>query len=245
LPLIIAGIPTLIEKPVTVNSKDSVLLEQAVIKSKTPVAVGYCLRHLPSAQILKQLLNDGKIGKLYNAFIQIGQYLPDWRPSKDYRDSVSANPTLGGGALLELSHEFDYCQWLLGELTVEHAFLRSTEELDLAVEDIADVTLCSESGAVVHIHLDFIQRKAHRLCSFIGSDGRLDWDLIKNSVTFTSSDGEKVIYQEPEWDKNKMYLEMLESFIAQIEGKNNRCVSLQEAKKTIELIEKIKNYPVK
>ncbi|MGM7313881.1 hypothetical protein ACOI3P_29990, partial [Acinetobacter baumannii] len=57
---------------------------------QTPVAVGYCLRYLPSAQKVKQILQEGILGTLYNAFIEIGQYLPDWRPTKDYRETVSA-----------------------------------------------------------------------------------------------------------------------------------------------------------
>lgn len=242
VPLIAAAIPILIEKPVATDSQDVLLLQKAVAKYRTPVAVGYCLHYLPSTQIMKQLLSEKKVGILYNVFINIGQYLPDWRPSKNYRDSVSANPSLGGGALLELSHELDYCQWLLGKLKIEHALLRSTEELDLAVEDIADVTLTTCSGAVAHIHLDFIQRQAQRVCSFIGSEGRLDWDLIKNSVIFSSSQGNEIIYDEPEWDKNKMYLAMIQDFVAQIEGKPHHCISLDVAKQTVQLIESIKRY---
>jgi len=242
IPLIEAGIPTLIEKPVTTSSSDVDLLQQALERYNTPVAIGYCLRYLPSAQIMQRLLTENKIGKVYNAFIQIGQYLPDWRPSKHYRDSVSANPDLGGGALFELSHELDYCQWLLGELNVEHVLLRSTEELDLAVEDIADITATTQSGTVAHIHLDFIQRKAYRACSIVGSKGRLDWDLIKNRVVFSSVAGEELIYNGPEWDKNKMYLNMLHDFVEKIENRVHCCVSLDEAKQTVLLVEKIKHY---
>ena len=240
LPLIEAGIPSLIEKPATTNLQDALLIQEAITKHRTPVAIGYCLRYLPSTKIMKDLLKENKIGSLYNVFIQIGQYLPDWRPNKNYRNSVSANPLLGGGVLLELSHEFDYCQWLLGKVVVEHALLRTSEELDLEVEDLADITMTTKSGAVAHIHLDFIQRKAHRLCSFIGSEGRLDWDLIKNSITFTSSKQETIIYKESEWDKNNMYLDMLEDFIAKIKGQKNNCISLDEALQTIVLIEEIK-----
>jgi predicted dehydrogenase len=242
IPLIEAGIPTLIEKPVATNLHDVQLIQKAVEQSRTAVAIGYCLRYLPSSKILKQLLKENKVGKLYNAFVNIGQYLPDWRPNKDYKTSVSANENLGGGALLELSHEFDYCQWLLGELSLEHALVRSTTELGLSVEDIADVTAINSSGCIVHIHLDFLQRKAHRVCSFIGSHGRLDWDLIKNSISFSSSDAEQVIYDEPTCDKNKMYLAMIEDFVSLIENKPNNCISLNEAGQTVKLIEEIKQY---
>jgi predicted dehydrogenase len=240
LPLISAGIPTLIEKPVTANVNDAQLLKDAITKYNTPVAVGYCLRYLPSAQIIKRLLEEEKVGVLYNAFIQTGQYLPDWRPNKNYINSVSANLSLGGGALLELSHELDYCQWLLGELKIEHVISRSTKELGLSVEDIVDITITTSTGIVGHIHLDFVQRKAHRVCSFIGSQGRLDWDLINNSITFVNHECNEVLYSEPNLDKNKLYIDMLENFLEMIKGNNHQCVTVCDASETIELIERIR-----
>ncbi len=240
LPLIEAGIPTLIEKPVTASVASALKIQKAVEKHGTSVAIGYCLRYLPSAQKLKALFSEDKIGKIYNANIEIGQYLPDWRPQKDYRDCVSAQKKLGGGALLELSHEFDYAQWLLGPLTLQHAILRSSEELSLDVEDMVDVVAITNTDAIVNIHLDFLQHKATRKCSFIGSKGRLDWDLISNQLIFTDKTQTVTLYSEPEWDKNQMYIEMIIDFISMIDNKNNNSVKLSEAVNTISFIEEIK-----
>jgi predicted dehydrogenase len=235
-----AGIPTLIEKPVTADVKDAALLNRAIHAIRTPVAVSYCLRYLPSAMKVKMLLEEEYVGKLHNVFINVGQYLPDWRPNKDYRESVSVSKKLGGGALLELSHELDYAQWLLGNCVVEHAILRSSEELGLEVEDIADVILRSDEGVVVNIHLDFVQRSVQRHCSLIGSKGRLDWNLITNSVTFYGALGSEVLYSEPTWDKNEMYVSVIKDFIGMAKGRHNQCVELDMAIKTVKLVEGIK-----
>lgn len=240
IPLIEAGIPTLIEKPVTTTCEDANAIKKAIAEHGTPVAVGYCLRYLPSAQNLKVLLDNKAIGTLYNAHIEIGQYLPDWRPSKDYRECVSANEKLGGGALFELSHELDYAQWLLGPLDLQHAILRLSDELDLKVEDMADILTLTESGAVASIHLDFLQRKAHRQCSFVGSEGRIDWDLIQNQLTLTTAAETKVLYSEPEWDKNQMYLAMVTDFIQMIQQQPHNCITVNDASLTVDLISQIK-----
>lgn len=240
IPLIEAGIPTLIEKPVTTTCEDANAIKKAIAEHGTPVAVGYCLRYLPSAQKLKVLLDNKAIGTLYNAHIEIGQYLPDWRPSKDYRECVSANEKLGGGALFELSHELDYAQWLLGPLDLQHAILRLSDELDLKVEDMADILTLTESGAVASIHLDFLQRKAHRQCSFVGSEGRIDWDLIQNQLTLTTAAETKVLYSEPEWDKNQMYLAMVTDFIQMIQQQPHNCITVNDASLTVDLISQIK-----
>ncbi|AZN65677.1 oxidoreductase [Acinetobacter johnsonii] len=242
IPLIKAGIPLLIEKPVSVNQKDAQSLIDAQAKYKAPVAVGYCLRYLPSAQKVRQMLQEGVIGILYNAFIEIGQYLPDWRPTKDYRETVSAKVELGGGVLLELSHELDYAQWMLGSLIPRHVILRASEELGLEVEDNADLLMTTVKGAIVNIHLDFLQRKAHRKCRFIGSEGCIEWDLIQNEVVLITAKDRQVIYSAPEWDKNQMYLEMVTDFIRKINGEPNQSITLQEAERTVGLIVEIKEF---
>lgn len=243
IPFLEKGVPVLIEKPITASTEDLLALTVASKKYKTPLCIGYCLRYLPSTTIVKEILDNGSLGTLYNSFISFGQYLPDWRPNAYYKNTVSANKELGGGALLELSHEFDYAQWLLGELTPIHSVLRTSNELDLNVEDIADITLHNNNG-ICHIHLDFLQRKSHRLCSFIGSKGRLDWDLITNKVCLINNENTTEIYNNPKWDKNLMYLDMINDFIGLIEGRANQCVKLEDATKTIHLIEQIKSQAI-
>jgi len=239
LPLIEANVPVLMEKPLSVSVADSELVQQAADKHGAHVAMGYCLRYLSSAIAFKKLLAQQTIGHIYNVHVEVGQYLPDWRPNKDYRSSVSANAELGGGALLELSHELDYVQWLFGSLDVKHAILRSGDELSLDVEDCADIVAVCQS-AVVNIHLDFLQRKPFRKCRVIGSLGTLEWDLIRNEITLASAKGDEVLYSEPDWDKNQMYLNMLTDFISKIEGQEHSCIDVAEAKQSVELIQQIR-----
>lgn len=240
IPFIKAGIPVLIEKPVTVSTSDAEALLDASMRFNSVVAVGYCLRYLPSALSLKRVLEEKKAGRIFNAFIEIGQYLPDWRVSKNYKESVSANKALGGGALLELSHELDYTRWLFGELDVLHATVRNSGVLDIDVEDIADIIAISKDEIVVNIHLDFLQKKAFRKCSFLGTDGRVEWDLINNQVKLINKSDECLIYNEPQYDKNTMYLDMLKDFYNYIHGRENQCIKLTDAVKTIALVNRIK-----
>ena len=60
--------------------------------------------------------------------------------------------------LLELSHEIDYIQWLIGSMKVHYAQLRSSSELNLEVEELADIVLVSQTGTVCNVHLDLLQK---------------------------------------------------------------------------------------
>lgn len=110
------NIPILVEKPLAHDVNACQRIE--AICSRFPsssVAVGYCLRFLPAAILVKEILEKGLLGKLYNVNSVVGQFLPNWRNDRNYKDSVSANKSLGGGALLELSHELDYLHWFFGD----------------------------------------------------------------------------------------------------------------------------------
>jgi len=242
--LLLAGIPTLIEKPVTSNLQDAQELIKIHNETGTPSAVGYCLRYMSSSNKMKELLDQSILGNIYNAFVSVGHFLPDWRPSKAYRDTVSAKKSLGGGTLLELSHEIDYIQWLLGVMEVKYAELRSSSELNLEVEDLADVILVSDSGAVCSLHLDFLQKKANRVCSIIGEKGKLDWDLLSNTIMLHTGEGSKVLFSETDWDSNQMYLALLTDFLNLVRGRKNSSIDIEQATRTIELIENIKRFAV-
>ena len=106
-----------IEKPLSHESSGIERLIAEARRNDRNVQVGYNLRFHPGLQILKDLIDSGKIGRVLWLNAESGQYLPDWRPWQNYRDSYSARKDLGGGIILDGSHELDYICWLLGRPT--------------------------------------------------------------------------------------------------------------------------------
>jgi len=239
--LLTSNIPVLIEKPLADSVQRCAAFqtycEQKKIKT---VAVGYCLRFLPSAKVVKNYLDKGLLGTVYNIQSNVGQYLPDWRADKKYKDSVSSRKCLGGGALLELSHELDYLQWFLGDLTLQHSCLRTTDELGIDVEDIANLVLFSKKNVHVSVHLDFIQKSTQRSCEIIGQHGRLFWDLLENTVVLYHSSGKATLYSGTKYDKNNIYLDMLADFENMINGGKNSLARIETATKIVKIIDEAK-----
>ncbi|AWL11626.1 hypothetical protein HMF8227_01145 [Saliniradius amylolyticus] len=236
--LIQAGTACLIEKPLCANRDQLARLNQFPADAR--VAVGYCLRHLPAAQLVKEQLDQQALGKIIGCQISAGQYLPLWRPT-EHGDSVSSQAHLGGGVLLELSHELDYLQWFFGPCEIQSALLRHSSLLTLDVEEVADLSLLSQGNVACQVHLDFLQNPAQRYCSILGTQGRLHWDLITNQIRhWNGTETERVLYHQPEYDRNDMYLKQLKEFEAMTQGRPHQCVSLQEAAATIHLVDSIK-----
>lgn len=240
VPLIEKNIPVIIEKPLSDTNEGAEKILELLKTNGKSVAVGYCLRFLPSAMVVKRLLDAQTLGVPLNATAEVGQYLPDWRPGTDYRNGVSAKKSLGGGVLLELSHELDYLQWLFGSLDIEYAALRQAPGLDIEVEAIADIVASNIDKTIVNIHLDFVQRPPKRKCSIVFSEGRIDWDLLKNEVVVSDVNGVNVVYSDPQWDKNFMYMDMIRDFLDGNSAESRYC-NLADAAKTVSIVSKIKS----
>ncbi|SVD79431.1 uncharacterized protein METZ01_LOCUS432285, partial [marine metagenome] len=106
-------IPVLIEKPLTADITSAERLNKIYSYKPQLIKIAYCLRFLTSAQKIKRIIDSKEMGEVYNVIVNAGQFLPDWR-QKSFTKSVSAQKSLGGGVLLELSHELDYLQWFFG-----------------------------------------------------------------------------------------------------------------------------------
>lgn len=244
--LLECGISLLIEKPLASSFAGARELERAISfnKERATASVAYCLRCLDSAIFLKSKLESSAFGEIYSAFIEVGQYLPDWRPDRDYRQCVSANAALGGGALNELSHEIDYAQWFFGPLTLRHAAVRNTGALSIDVEDIADLSLQSEQGVNVRIHLDFLQRLPNRTCVMITEKGRVEWNLIDDQIVLIGKEGRELLYVSNEKNRNKMYIEMLKRFYQQVSsgGESLGLCTPKQALQVAQLIDQARSW---
>lgn len=239
--LIKAGIPVLIEKPLSDSLKSFSMDADIFLGDSQRIEVGYNLRFMPSAVELKRLIDEGLLGAIYSVSVDVGQYLPHWRPISDYRSSVSARKELGGGVLLELSHEIDYLLWLFGPFDTAYCLATNTGSLDINVEDRVDAILHQRDGLVVNLHMDFLQRRPVRTCKIVGKAGTLLWDILHNSIYFyTSQSEEKTLYSEPDYDRNIMYLEELVRFSRVAKGELKPKVDVAQALRSLRLIEALK-----
>ena len=189
------GLPTIFEKPLGVNSADGEKVLDFFSLQDVPVRVGYNLRQRHAFHFVGKTLASSSLGALTKAEISVGQYLPDWRPDRDYRSTVSAQSSLGGGVLLELSHDINYAIGLWGRVLELKGEIVHSGELDIDVEDWARASVRFEAEAAptkVTITLDFLRRSPERWCRIFGNQGDLYWDLLENRVVISTPSGESV-----------------------------------------------------
>ena len=236
-PLAENGVHLFVEKPIadSIDGVDRLIAECS--DNGCVLMTGYNLRFDPSLKALKSVIDDGLIGNPVGLRAEVGQYLPDWRPTTDYRDAVSANRSLGGGALLELSHELDYAQWLMGDITSVSAQVGQVSDLEIDVEDIAELNVRFGSGAIGNIHLDFVQRTPSRQCRIIGTEGTLIWDAIANTVRcFETAADEWSDMLITSTDRSQMYLDELVEFLAAINQQRQPCVTGEDGRRALAVV---------
>jgi len=236
------GVHLFIEKPLSNNMEHIDELLEICRKNNLALTVGYNLRFYEPLQVMHKVLKDYRIGRILSFHAKVGQYLPDWRPESDYRTGVSANQALGGGVVLELSHELDYARWLVGEIKSVSAELGHISDLEIDVEDLAEINLRFENGAIGSIHLNMIQRPPMRGCRIIGSNGMITWDGLNNNVKLfsNSSNSWSNLYPAALLDRNEMYLKELRHFLDCFKGKGMPIITGKDGKRVLEIAVAIK-----
>jgi predicted dehydrogenase len=232
-----AGAALFVEKPLA-SSLDGVdeLIEEA--ERRNGVALVACnLRFHPGLARVRQLVDAGAIGRVVAARIECGTWLPDWRPSQDYRTGYAARRDLGGGVVLDAIHELDYARWLLGEVESVACFADRLSSLELETEDVAAILLRFASGAIGEVHLDYVQRAYSRTCQLIGEDGTLRWDFASGATSlYSASSGTWESFPlPPGWQVNDMYLDELEHFLACLSGEAEPVQDLRAGRRAVEI----------
>ena len=243
LKFIDAGANMFIEKPISHSTKEIVHLISAFSTTTRVLMVGYNLRYLKSLQAFRKHLREGLIGDPLSVRCEVGQYLPSWRPKRDYRESVSAKRELGGGVLLELSHEIDYLRWIFGEVDWVRATLLRQSELEIDVEDTVHLTIGFEKGIsnrqlIANLNMDFIRHDTRRSCTVIGHSGTLHWDGILGEVSIFRA-GKKTwetLFTNDNGIEETYILEWQE-LISAIEEKRSPLVTGEDGLRVVEIVE--------
>ncbi len=236
LPAARAGCHLFIEKPLShIWDGVSELLE--IVEERNLITlVGFDLRFDPGMELIKSLLDENRIGHLVSIQAQVGQFLPDWHPWEDYRQSVSAKRATGGGVILDLIHELDYVSWLMGSVAAITCMAGQVSSLEIETEDVACILIEFEGGAIGTIHLDYIQRAASRTCRVIGEGGTILWDYFTRSVSwFENAVGDWQSFEYADFERNDRFLLEMEHLLRCLSGDERPSVDVVSGSKTLEL----------
>lgn len=194
------------------------------------IFIGYVLRYHPLLNRLKNMLKDEKIIYL-NAIC--GQYLPTWR-SGDYTKCYSANGKMGGGVLLDLSHEIDYATWLCGELTDIKSLNGKVSNLQISSDDLCLIIAKSEFG-FVNISVDYLSHAVYRKLIIQTDTATYTLDFISNDLIKKDKLGNQKRHKARKFERNFIFLKMHQDILS----KRKFACDFNKGLKVMEIIKKV------
>jgi len=187
--------------------------------------VAYNLRFHPMIQRIFEVVKKEKA--LY-AQIYVGQYLPDWRPERDYRMSYSAQRSKGGGVLLDLSHELDYLLWLFGDWNSLVAIGGKYSSLEIDSDDLFSLMLTMDRCPMVQIHVNYLDRISRREITVITENHTIKADLVQQTLQINDE------LMHIRVDRDDTYVMQHQAIL---NGENNFLCSLNEGLSVLKMIE--------
>ena len=228
-----------IEKPLSNSLKGTNLIAKLAKKKSLKIFVGYVFRFDKGLIKINDFLKQNKIGDVVSYDAYEGWNLANWRPWQKFEKSYTTSEKLGGGIILDGSHELNYLQWLEGEIDYVFSLYRKIPKMKIKTEGISEILTQFNSKVIGRIHLDFINPKYNRHCEILGNKGSINWSYENLSFTIRKNNGTAKLFKY-EKDPNKMYVDEIQHVINCIDDKESNRITLDDAKKTLAISLSIK-----
>src|SRR6266446_8310495 len=187
-----AGKMILCEKPLAMNGPEALKMAEAVEKAKVPNMVWYNYRRVPAVTLAKQLIDEGRLGKIFH---YRAQFLQDWTISPELPqggaglwrlDAAAAGSGVTGDLL---AHCIDTAMWLNGGISnvtaMTETFIKErkhnlTGKVEKVGIDDACAFLCHFSNGSLGLFESTRYARGHKaLYTFEinGEKASIKWDL--------------------------------------------------------------------
>jgi len=176
IPAAEAGCAILLEKPVSHSLENLDVLQETAQKNGSKILVGFQFRYHPTLNKAHELIRQNALGKILVVRAHWGEYLPQWHPWEDYRQSYAARTEMGGGVVATLTHPLDYLRFILGEVKSVWSFNGHISPLEIDVEDAAEIGLKFVNDAIGSVHVNYVQRPPKHTLEIVGTNGTLTWN---------------------------------------------------------------------
>ncbi|MBO0911124.1 MAG: Gfo/Idh/MocA family oxidoreductase [Acidobacteria bacterium] len=187
-----AGKIVMCEKPLGRNAAESERMEEAARKAGVPSMVWYNYRRVPAITLAKQLIDEGRLGKVFH---YRAKFLQDWTISSDLPQGGTAlwridAAVAGSGVTGDLlSHTIDTAMWLNGPINelsaMTETFIKSRKHVltgktePVTIDDASAFLARFENGSLGIFEATRYARghKALYTLEINGEHASIFWDL--------------------------------------------------------------------
>ena len=214
-----AGKPVYIEKPLAASYNDCIRINRISEQTGVPCFVAYYRRYLPYFQKVKEIIENGTIGKVIN--VQIRFSVPprdlDYKNEKELPWRLQPD-TAGGGYFYDLApHQIDLLQNIFGVITRAHGYPANRAHLYKA-EDTVSACFFFENGVTGSGSWCFVGHESAKedRIEVIGDKGSLSFSVFTYEpiVLITSEGKQSITVPNPSY----VQLPMIKHVIEHLQG---------------------------
>ena len=233
-----AGKPVYVEKPVTVNSASVERMIEMEKSHEGKVSVAHYRRGLPLFNKIKQLVNDGAIGKVKLILLKTLQPMIS-KIITQTEDNWRVNPEISGGGLFhDLSpHQLDIMYWVFG--TPQQAVVQAANQGKLYnAPDLTMVQIAFANDIYFNGVWDFnvAETATHDSCEIIGDKGSIRFSFFRvSTIELTTSVGIETLELEYPINIQQPHINNVVKFFREEDA--NPC-TLEDALVTMQVMDK-------
>ena len=192
-----AGKPVYVEKPLAASYNDCIRINRISEQTGVPCFVAYYRRYLPYFQKVKEIIQNGTIGKVIN--VQLRFSVPprdlDYKNEKELPWRLQPD-IAGGGYFYDLApHQIDLLQNIFGVITRAHGYPANRAHLYKA-EDSVSACFFFENGVTGSGSWCFVGHESAKedCIEVIGDKGSLSFSVFTyESIVLITSEGKQSI----------------------------------------------------
>jgi len=161
----------LCEKPIALSIEECNAAQKACEDAGILAATGFMMRYHAFHQQIKELIADGKIGKVHSARAQLTCWYPEIEGAWRQKKALS-----GGGALIDMGvHCIDLIEYITGGKTVKTAAFNDTKTFGYDVDDSSSVLIKLDNGVTGYVESNFNIPDEAAFCrmEFYGTKGSI------------------------------------------------------------------------
>ena len=232
------GKPVYVEKPVTINSAS---LERMIGMEKRyngKVSVAHYRRGLPLFNKIKQLVNNGAIGKVKLIMLKTLQPTVS-KIITQTEDNWRINPEISGGGLFhDLSpHQLDIMYWMFG--TPRQVFVQAANQGKLYnAPDLTMVQIAFANDTYFNGVWDFniAETATHDSCEIIGDKGSIRFSFFRvSTIELVAGTGTEIFEMEYPVNIQQPHINNVVKFFR---GEGANPCTLEDALVTMQVMDK-------
>ena len=191
-----AGKPVYIEKPLAASYNDCIRINRISEQTGVPCFVAYYRRYLPYFQKVKEIIENGTIGKVINVQLRFSVPPRDLDYKNEKELPWRLQPDIAGGGYFDLApHQIDLLQNIFGVITRAHGYPANRAHLYKA-EDTVSACFFFENGVTGSGSWCFVGHESAKedRIEVIGDKGSLSFSVFTyEPIVLITSEGKQSI----------------------------------------------------